>query len=304
MAGMEETEDIKGTVVTTGVRDTTETVAPEGLKVMTEMEDVIRRERHTSHKRRGHDTESELTNGGCKMKKIILGTIFMALTMVSPVSAMAMGGRVDVGVSIPLPPPIHFAAPPDMVVIPETYVYFVPDIDEEIFFYGGWWWRPWNGRWYRSQNYSSGWGYYQDVPSFYREIPSGWRNDYRQHRWGGRPWNYQRIPQQQVHQNWNNWERDRHWEKQNNWGVQDLKPQQRSQQPAPVVQQQQIQPRLHDTPKVREPVRQQQPRPKARQLEQQRSQPRTYKVQKQSGTQKGKPGKGYKEKQGRQDDDR
>jgi len=269
------------------------------------MKDVNRTERRTSHKRLTHDTELGLTNGDYKMNKLILGIIFLALIMVTPISATAMGGRIDVGVSIPLPPPIHFAAPPDMVVIPETYVYFVPDVDEEIFFYGGWWWRPWNGRWYRSQSYSSGWDYYQDVPSFYRQIPSGWRNDYRQRRWGGRPWNYQRIPQQQVHQNWNSWERDRHWEKQNNWGVQDLRPQPRSQQPAPVVQPQQIQPQLHDTPQVREPVKQYQPRSKDLKTEQQDSPSKTYEEEpQQPGSQQGKRGKRYKEKQGRQDDDR
>jgi len=313
MAGIDETEDITGMAVMTEALDPTETEAQEiltgiearkDLEVMTEMEDGSRTERRTSHKRRAHDTESALMNGDCNMKKMILGTIFMAFIMVAPISATAMGGRVDIGVNIPLPPPIHFAAPPDMVVIPETYVYFVPDVEEEIFFYGGWWWRPWNGRWYRSQSYNSGWAYYESVPSFYRDVPSGWRNNYRQRRWGGRPWNYQRIPQQQVYQNWNNWERDRHWEKQNNWGVQDLRPQQRTQQPAPVAPQQQIQPRLQETPQV--PVRQQQSIPKARQLEQQGSQPQTYEEeeQQQPGPPQGKRGKGHKEKQGRQDDGR
>ena len=138
-------------------------------------------------------------------------------------SAPTMAG-VDVDVSISLPPPIVFAAPPEVIVIPETYVYVVPDVDADIFFYNGWWWRPWEGRWYRSRYYNSGWGYYQSVPSFYRGIPSGWRNDYRDHRWGGHPWNYQRIPHQQLQQNWSSWEKNRHWEKQQTWGVQGLKP--------------------------------------------------------------------------------
>ncbi|RPH86309.1 MAG: hypothetical protein EHM66_04415, partial [Deltaproteobacteria bacterium] len=106
------------------------------------------------------------------MNKLFLGKMLITLIMIAPAPAMAMGGRVDVGVSIPLPPPIVFAAPPEMVVIPETYVYVVPDVDVDIFFYGGWWWRLWEGRWYRSQNYSSGWAHYQNVPSFYREVPS------------------------------------------------------------------------------------------------------------------------------------
>lgn len=198
------------------------------------------------------------------MNKILFGKILLALVFILPGSATAMGGRVDVGVSIPLPPAIVFSAPPEMVVIPETYVYVVPDIDVDIFFYGGWWWRPWDGRWYRSQNYRSGWTYYQRVPSFYREVPSGWRNDYRQRRFRGHTWNYQRIPQQQVQQNWSGWEKNKHWEKQNTWGVQGLKPRAQSQQPSPAVQPQRSRPQPQAKPQVREPVKYQQSRPQPR----------------------------------------
>ena len=155
------------------------------------------------------------------MKKLLFGTILLALVLVFPILPVA---AVDVGIRISLPPPIVFSAPPQMVVIPETYVYVVPDLDADIFFYRGWWWRLWEGRWYRSRSYNSGWGYYRNVPSFYREIPSGWRNEYRDHRWRGHQWNHQRIPHQQVQRNWRNWGKSRHWEKQNTWGVQGLKP--------------------------------------------------------------------------------
>ena len=104
------------------------------------------------------------------MKKLLLSIIVLVLVQVFPIPAMA---RVDVGISISLPPLIVFAGPPEVVVIPETYVYAVPDINVDIFFYNGWWWRPWEGRWYRSRNYNSGWAYCQNVPSFYREVPPG-----------------------------------------------------------------------------------------------------------------------------------
>jgi hypothetical protein len=157
-----------------------------------------------------------ICTGGNKMKKLFLGTLLLALVFVLPIPTMA---GVDVSINISLPPPIVFAGPPEMVVLPETNIYVVPDSDVDIFFYGGWWWRPWEGRWYRSHYYNSGWGYYQSVPSFYAGIPSGWRNDYREHRWRGQQWNYQRIPQQQVQRNWKGWEKNKHWEKQNTWGV-------------------------------------------------------------------------------------
>ena len=168
------------------------------------------------------------------MRKLLLGTLLLALVLLLPIPTMA---RVDVSVDISLPP-IVFAAPPELIVLPGTYIYVVPDADADIFFYGGWWWRPWEGKWYRSHNYDSGWGYYRGRPSFYRSVPSGWRNDYRENRWKGNQWNQQRVPHQQVQQNWRGWEKNKHWEKQNSWGVQGLnKSGKRSQQPSRNVQQ-------------------------------------------------------------------
>lgn len=225
------------------------------------------------------------------MKKVLLGTILLALILAFPVSTMA---RVDVGVSISLPPLIVFAAPPEVVVIPETNVYAVPDVDVDIFFYNGWWWRPWEGRWYRSRNYNSGWGYYRNVPSFYREIPSSWRNDYREHRWRGHQWNYQRIPHQQVQQNWRNWERSRHWEKQNHWGVQGLEPRTRSQQPS-----QSFHPPSQGKPQLREAARPPQSRPRSGEVQPQRPQPQHREAPQRSNPRQGKPERRGEERQDR-----
>jgi hypothetical protein len=189
------------------------------------------------------------------MKKLFFGIALMALVIVFPISTMA---RVNVNVNIGLPPPIMFAAPPALIVVPETYVYVVPDVDVDIFFYNGWWWRPWEGRWYRSRHYDSGWARYGSVPSFYKVIPSGWRNDYRDHRWGERQWDYQPIPHEQVQRNWSTWEKTRHWEKQNTWGVQGLQPRTRSTQPSRVVQ-----PKSQAKPQVREVAKPQQSRPQS-----------------------------------------
>ena len=166
--------------------------------------------------------------GGNKMKKLILGTLLLSWLMVVPVPTMA---GVDVNVSIGLPLPIAFAEPPELIVLPGTYVYVVPDIEVDLFFYNGWWWRPWQGHWYRSRHdYNSGWEYYQGVPSFYVGIPPDWRDDYRHHRWGGHRWNYQRIHHQEIERNWGSWEKSKHWEKQQTWGVQGFQPRTRSQQ--------------------------------------------------------------------------
>jgi hypothetical protein len=217
------------------------------------------------------------------MKKLVFRSMVLALLFLFPVPATA---GVDVGVSVSLPPLIVFSAPPAMVVIPETYVYVVPDADVDIFFYDGWWWRPWEGRWYRSRHYDSGWGYYQRVPSFYSSVPSGWRNDYRERRWGGRPWNYKPVSHREVERNWSGWKKNRHWEKQQSWGVQGLRPRTQSRPASHAVQ-----PRSQAKPQYRED-------------QSKRSQPQHRETQRQSNPKKGKPERGGDEKQDRMRDGR
>jgi len=150
------------------------------------------------------------------MKKLILGALLMGLAIMMPVPSMA---RISIGINIALPPLITFTGPPELVVIPETDVYFDPDLDVNIFFYDGWWWRPWQGHWYRSRHYDSGWVFYNRTPYFYNRLPTGWRYEFRNHSWRGHEWNYQRVPHSELQQNWRTWQRDRYWEKQHNWGV-------------------------------------------------------------------------------------
>jgi hypothetical protein len=259
-----------------------------------------------------------------KMKKFLVGTMLSALVVAFPVSTMA---EVNVGVSISLPPMIVFASPPEVIVIPETYVYVVPDAHEDIYFYNGWWWRPWEGRWYRSRYYDSGWVYYQRVPSWYARVPRGWRNDYRDHRWGGQPWNYQRIPHQELKQNWNGWQKDNHWEKQQTWGVQGLKPRPQSKQPQKADQQkskarpqsqeaskpQQSRPQPQEAskpqqsrPKPQEASKpqQSQPQPQQREVQPQREPQQKREAPQQSNPQQGKPGRGDEGNQERKQEER
>ncbi len=119
----------------------------------------------------------------------------------------------SVRVAVPLPPPIPFAAPPEVIVLPETEVYVVPSVTEEIFFYSGYWWRPWHGRWYRSLRYDGGWVVIGGVPGWYRGIPYDWRDNYRHHLWGGHPWNYHPISHADLHRNWRTWHNTGHWNK-------------------------------------------------------------------------------------------
>jgi hypothetical protein len=138
--------------------------------------------------------------------------------------SLPAGAQVHVQVGIQLPPPIVFSAPPEVVVMPGSYVYVAPDVEEDIYFVDGFWWRPWNGHWYRSQYYDRGWGYYESEPVFYREVHDDWRTEYHHHTWGGQPWHPERMHHDYVQKNWNNWQREKHWERSNSWGVKGYRP--------------------------------------------------------------------------------
>jgi hypothetical protein len=225
------------------------------------------------------------------MKKLLFGLLLLAFEIVVPIPTMA---GIDVSVSISVPPPIVFSAPPEMIVLPGTYVYVVPDVDVDIFFYNGWWWRQWEGRWYRSRDYNAGWVYYQRVPSFYRSIPPSWRNDYRDHRWRGHQWNYQRIPHRQVQRNWRGWEKSGHWEKQQTWGVQGLKPRTRAQQPSQTVQ-----PESQAKPRSREEVKSQKSKTQSGKVKQQQSPSKHKEKAQKSKHRKGEPESEEKDKHDR-----
>ncbi len=156
------------------------------------------------------------------MKKLFWGTLLLALMFSSPLPTMAQV-NVNFGFSLPLPPAIHFQAPPRMIVLPNTDIYVDPDVNVDIFFNDGWWWRPYQGRWYRSRDYNSGWTHHRQPPAFYREVPRHWKDDYRNHQWKGNRWTPERRDHREVQKNWNYWKKDKHWEKNNNWGVQRAK---------------------------------------------------------------------------------
>lgn len=132
---------------------------------------------------------------------LIAGSLFF-ITLFLPVAA---GADVSVGINI-FPPPLVIPAPPAMMVVPGTYVYFVPDVTVDIFFYGGWWYRPYRDYWYRSRGYNGPWVHVGisrvppvviNVPRHFRSVPPG----------------HARIPYGQFKKNWKTWERERHWDK-------------------------------------------------------------------------------------------
>ncbi len=181
------------------------------------------------------------------MKKLISGASLLVTMSFFPLPTMA-GLHIDfpappsihinvpappnIHVNIPMPPRIRFSAPPRLVVVPETYVYVAPDVEEEIFFSDGWWYRPWEGRWYRSRHHDRGWQHYRSTPSFYSHVPDDWRNDYREGHWRGQQWNIQPMSHTEVQRNWKGWKTNKHWERNQTWGVEHLERQRESRHPS------------------------------------------------------------------------
>jgi hypothetical protein len=138
---------------------------------------------------------------------LVLGALLFFATGTATQSAAEV--NVNIGVNLPA---YRFAAPPEVVVIPGTYVYMVPGIDVDVLFYQGYWWRPYQGRWYRSRDYKGGYRYIEP-----RSIPRGLRSlpqDYRNRLSPG----YERIPHRDVQKNWKKWEKEKYWDKRGQQG--------------------------------------------------------------------------------------
>ncbi len=144
------------------------------------------------------------------MKTKRLG-FMIALAVFLVIAGFATTGeaRVSVGIGINIPG-YTFAAPPPVVVIPGSYVYFAPEADVDILFYHGYWYRPYEGRWFRARGYNGPWGYVE--PSVVPRAVIGVPPDFR-HVYGDRP----RIGYGDFHRNWRGWERNRHWDRDEGW---------------------------------------------------------------------------------------
>ncbi len=120
--------------------------------------------------------------------------------------ARGIGGMdVNVGVNIGPPPPVVIPAPPSVIVIPGTYVYYAPDVQVDILFFHGYWYRPYQGHWYRATVYNGPWVYIEPhrIPAPLVHLPPNYRYV---------PTSHQPIPYGQLKKNWRTWENQRHWD--------------------------------------------------------------------------------------------
>ena len=137
------------------------------------------------------------------MKQIVL--LMVSLFFVVSMPLVGEAGNVNISVGI-APPPLEFAGPPDVIVVPSgtTYVYMVPDM-MGLYFYHSYWYRFYNHHWYRSAIYSGPWTYIETSivprvivnvpPDYFRYVPRG----------------YHRIHYRDLYRSWRTWDNNRHW---------------------------------------------------------------------------------------------
>ena len=91
--------------------------------------------------------------------------------------------NVNLGIPVPVvvaPQPVYVEQPPEMVVIPQSNVYFAPGVSVDLFFYDNRWWNRRGDRWYRSDTYNGKWVAVgpRHVPAPVYKVPMDYRTVY------------------------------------------------------------------------------------------------------------------------------
>lgn len=111
---------------------------------------------------------------------------------------------VSIGINIG-PPPIVVPQPPEVVLVPQTDVYFVPGVEFDVFFYGGYWWSPRGDRWYRARSYDGPWGVVAPrfVPRPVYRVPHDYRMIYEhEHHIPYKEWKHRRKHYEKERKKW------------------------------------------------------------------------------------------------------
>jgi len=79
--------------------------------------------------------------------------------------SVAMPARSQVHVSVNIgTPPAFVAAPPPLVVVPGSPVYYAPEYDYGLFFYRGRYYTQFNGGWFSAPRVGAAWVRISNVP--------------------------------------------------------------------------------------------------------------------------------------------
>jgi hypothetical protein len=106
-------------------------------------------------------------------------------------SATASDIKINIGPGVP---PIVLTAPPQLVVVPGTPIYYAPDVSANLFFYKGNYYTVANGVWAMAPAYTGPWAVIQigqvpppvvAVPVEYYKIPPGQLKKHGPPPWAG-----------------------------------------------------------------------------------------------------------------------
>jgi hypothetical protein len=124
-----------------------------------------------------------------------LSRVFMLAAAVAMLclgaSAMASDVKINIGLGVP---PMVLTAPPQLVVVPGTPVYYAPDVSANLFFYKGRYYTVANGVWAMAPAYNGSWAVIQigqvpapvvAVPVEYYKIPPGHLKKHGPPPWAG-----------------------------------------------------------------------------------------------------------------------
>ena len=110
----------------------------------------------------------------------------------------------------PPPPTVIFEDEPAVVLVPSSRVYYVPDLDYDLYRYGRSWYINRGGHWYRASGYRGPFVYigYDRVPTVVLHVPP----KYRRHPLGGPPGQtgvhpWRREAREQDHESHRVWKR-------------------------------------------------------------------------------------------------
>ena len=114
-----------------------------------------------------------------------------AAMLVAATSATASDVKINIGLGVP---PMVLTAPPQLVVVPGTPVYYAPDVQANLFFYKGRYYTVANGVWAMAPAYTGPWAVIQigqvpapvvAVPVEYYKIPPGQLKKHGPPPWAG-----------------------------------------------------------------------------------------------------------------------
>ncbi len=127
---------------------------------------------------------------------ILTGCLFGFVGGVTPGIA-----GMDVSVNIGIPA-VVVAQPPEMVLVPDSQIYYAPSVEAELFFYRGNWYTRSGRRWYRGRSYNGPWvvAAPRTVPGAFVRLPGNYRTVYVRE---------ERVPYGQLKKHWKYHEEER-----------------------------------------------------------------------------------------------